>query len=126
MADETEVYVAQVEVRFAGKYEGNLSNLRISRQRAITQTGVASGANIAGVGIEKVNVSFDRPVVKDSSKQVSDVMLDGPIDISVTMGDQTWMIFKFRRGGADTTNNPDAGTTSTSYSGSASSWRRIK
>jgi hypothetical protein len=123
---DLQVMVGQARCFFASKYEGTLSNLTFTAARNISMVGVASGENIVGVAIEKPTVSFERPALKDSTRQISDIDLDGPINIDIVIGDQTWQLVSFFRSNRNFTNNPDAGTSNNSYQGSATKLRRIK
>ena len=123
---DLQVMVGQARCFFGSKYEGTLSDLSITAARGISMVGVASGDNVVGVAIEKPTLSFSRPALKDSSRQISDINLDGPINIDIEIGDQTWQAVSFFRSNRAFSNNPDAGTSTNAYQGSATKLRRIK
>jgi len=126
MSQPLDIIVGQVQVFFASKFEGTISDLTVRRSRATASVGTSSGANVVGFGIDKYSVSFKRPALKDSSRQIDPDTLNGPIDIDYVRGDQTYRIVGFIRADEETANNPDQGSTTESYSGVASKRIRIK
>lgn len=126
-AQDLDVVVGQVQAFFGSKLEGSLSNLRVSKRRNITMTGVADGSNKVGIGIPKFEVSFERPALKDSSRQIdSETFFAAPMDIDYIKGDKQYRLINFFIGSDEMANNPDAGSTTDSFSGSCTDRIRIK
>lgn len=121
-----DVIVGQVPVFFDGASEGTISDLTVRVSRTVTSTGCADGQNRIGFGIDKINVSFKRPALKDSTRQLTSAQLAGPIDIDYVRGDQTWRLVGFVRDNEEMANTPEQGNTTDSYSGMARKRLRIK
>jgi hypothetical protein len=107
MAQDLDSIAGVVQVFFAGKYDGK---------------------NRSAVGIEKPAITFQRPTLKSTSRQITLELLNGPVDIDIIIpgGDQQWRVVAFRRQDASISYNPDQGNTSEDYSGPADEVIRIK
>mgnify|MGYP001587801691 CR=1 FL=1 len=124
---DLDVMVGQCQCFFKSRFAGNISNLRVGKNRNVSMTGVADGTNKVGVGIPKYSVSFERPALKDDSRQIdSETFFANPQDIDYVKGKHVFRLFNFFVSGEDLANNPDAGSTTDSFNGSCTDRRRIK
>jgi hypothetical protein len=129
VADELSTIAGVLQVIVGGKYEGTLSDCSFTRPRAISQQGMANGKNARGIGIEKPQFNFSRPMLKTATgQQIPIELLDGPIDIDFIWPgtDQQWRAPNFQRANADWRHNPDAGNTSETFSGPTDKPIRIR